>query len=119
MEAWCVECLNGDPWMGYRLARWALVLGYHDLAATLLRLLVPNTQSTSNTSWMEALLRLAEAEDCASSASGHGVAVRGGGLASAMSKLQEVRAVAGPTPDALASSAKTRMLCCDEESASQ
>ena len=118
MEAWCVECLNGDPWMGYRLARWALVLGYHDLAATLLRLLVSKTQSTSNTSWMEALLRLAEAEDCASSASGHGVAVGGGGLASAMSKLQEVRAFAGPTPDALAR-ARTRMLCCDEESASK
>ena len=25
VEGWCAECLEADAWVGYRLARWALV----------------------------------------------------------------------------------------------
>ena len=39
---------------GYRVARWALVMGYHDLAASLLRLLVSKMQcTTSKRAWRE------------------------------------------------------------------
>lgn len=79
--------------MGYRLARWALVLGYQDLAASLLRRLVPKVQSTSTRSWMEALVLVAEAEDqlCAAAvASGGAGAARHGGIARAVSKLHQV-----------------------------
>jgi len=93
VESWCIDCVQADPWMGYRLARWALVLGYHDLAASLLRRLVPKVQSTTTSSWMEALVLLAEAEDqlCAAAvASGGAVAPRRGGIAGAVSKLHQV-----------------------------
>ena len=55
-----------------------MVMGYHDLAAQLLRRLEPTLQTDSKRAWIHALRLIAEAEDQLS-AEGGGGGVGGGG----------------------------------------
>jgi len=61
-----------------------MVMGYHDLAAQLLRRLEPTLQTDSKRAWIHALRLIAEAEDQLSAEGGGGGVGGGGGGAEGM-----------------------------------
>jgi hypothetical protein len=58
----CADVANRDAWEGYRLARWALAHGAHNIANTLLTHTLQRLESSITRAWVSFLVCITEAE---------------------------------------------------------